>query len=265
VTYFESNRPRQYFPDFIVVARETGGREVTWLAETKGEIRPNTGLKSEAATLWCEKMSRTAHGQWRYLFVQQRKLQTSLQSGVRSLAELAASLVAPRPEPQPALFYLDDERATREAFKTMLPFYSLRAAAGYFSDGDAVDAEGWVDADGIGRLDERMFICRAVDRSMEPTIRDGDYIVLRANPVGTRQGKIVLAQYHGPADPDIGGAFTIKKYSSDKRADEDNEWRHTRIVLSPLNPEYKPIIIPEEDAESFRIVAEFVAVLRSMK
>ena len=30
-----------------------------WLAETKGEIRPNTALKSEAAELWCEKMSGT--------------------------------------------------------------------------------------------------------------------------------------------------------------------------------------------------------------
>jgi uncharacterized protein len=53
------------------------------------------------------------------------------------------------------------------------------------------------EADGFGTMDERMFVCRAVDRSMEPTVRDGDYIVLRANPVGTRQGKIVLAQYQG--------------------------------------------------------------------
>ena len=43
-------------------------------------------------------------------------------------------------------------------------------------------------ADGVGRLDERMFVCRAVGRSMEPTIRDGDYIVFRAKPTGTRQG-----------------------------------------------------------------------------
>jgi uncharacterized protein len=158
---------------------------------------------------------------------------------------------------------LDDARVEREKFKTLLPLYSLKAAAGYFGDGESVEPEGWVQADGLGTLDERMFVARAIGRSMEPTIQDGDYIVLRANPAGTRQGKIVLAQYHGPADPDTGGAFTIKKYSSEKSADEDNEWRHTRIVLSPLNPEYKPIIVPEEDAESFRIVAEFVAVLRN--
>ena len=42
VTYYEGNRPRQYFPDFIISAREADGREVMWLAETKGEMRLNT-------------------------------------------------------------------------------------------------------------------------------------------------------------------------------------------------------------------------------
>jgi len=49
ITYHESSRPRQYYPDFIIATRDVGGREVMWLAETKGEIRPNTALKSEAA------------------------------------------------------------------------------------------------------------------------------------------------------------------------------------------------------------------------
>ena len=99
MTYYESNRPRQYFPDFIIVARDADGREVMWLAETKGEIRPNTALKSEAARLWCEKMNGTKYGQWRYLFVPQRKLEAALAAGVKSLAELAESLVVVRPEP----------------------------------------------------------------------------------------------------------------------------------------------------------------------
>jgi len=91
VTYYESNRPRQYYPDFLVVTREASGREVLWLAEPKGEIRPNTALKSEAARLWCEKMSGTKYGSWRYLFLPQRKLEDALASGVRTLAELATS------------------------------------------------------------------------------------------------------------------------------------------------------------------------------
>jgi SOS-response transcriptional repressor LexA len=106
-----------------------------------------------------------------------------------------------------------------------------------------------------------MFVARAVGRSMEPTIRDGDFLVFRANPVGTRNGKIVLAQYRGLADADTGGSFTVKKYSSEKRQDPDTGWRHTRILLSPLNPGYQPIAISEDRVEDFQILAEFVAVL----
>jgi hypothetical protein len=186
VTYYESNRPQQYYPDFIIAARDADGREAMWLVETKGEIRPNTALKSEAARLWCEKMSATKYGQWRYLFVQQRKLEAALAAGVRSLAELADALVRARPEPQLRLVALEDERVKREAFKTLLPLYTLKAAAGYFGAGEAVEPEGWIEADGVGRLDEQMFVCRAAGRSMEPVIRDGDYLVFRAKPAGMR-------------------------------------------------------------------------------
>jgi type III restriction enzyme len=264
VTYYESNRPRQYYPDFIIAGRDQDGREVMWLAETKGEVRPNTALKSEAARLWCEKMSGTKYGQWRYLFVQQRKLDAALAAGVRSLAELSEALVRSRPEPQLRLISLEDERVKRDAFKTLLPLYSLKAAAGYFGDGEAVETEGWVDADSVGRIDDQMFVCRAVGRSMEPTIRDGDYVVFRAKPAGTRQGKVVLAQYRGPADPDTGGAFTVKRYSSEKESDDEGGWRHTQVTLSPTNPEYSPIILSRRDAESVQVVAELVTVLRGM-
>ncbi len=98
---------------------------------------------------------------------------------------------------------------------------------------------------------------------MEPTIHDGDYIVFRANPVGTRQGKIVLAQYRGPADPETGGAFTVKKYSSEKRQAGEAAWRHARIILSPMNPAFEPIVIHVDAVQAFRVVAEFIAVLRS--
>jgi type III restriction enzyme len=261
ITYYETNRPRQYYPDFIVVAREADGREVMWLAETKGEVRPNTALKSEAARQWCEKMSGTKYGQWRYLFVQQRKFEAALAARVKSFAELADALVRERPGPQFRLISLEDERVKREKFKKLLPLYSLKAAAGYFGKGEDVEPEGWVEAENLGRLDERMFVCRAVGRSMEPTIHDGDYMVFRANPAGTRQGKIVLAQYRGSADPDTGGAFTVKRYSSEKESDEEGGWRHARVTLSPINPEYTPIVLTRRDAEAVQIVAEFVTTL----
>lgn len=208
-------------------------------------------------------MSSTKYGQWRYLFLQQRKLEAALAAGVRTLAELAEAVVKTRPEPQLRFISIEDERIKREAFKTLLPVYTLKEAAGYFGNGEAVEPEGWVEADGAGRLDDQMFVCRAVGRSMEPSIHDGDHLVFRAKPVGTRQGKIVLAQYRGAADPDTGGAFTVKRFSSEKEADGEGGWRHTKLTLSPTNPEYSPIILSKRDAESAQIVAEFVTVLRS--
>lgn len=96
VTYYENSRPRQYFPDFIVAVREKDGQEVTWLAETKGEIRPNTILKTEAAQLWCDKMSRTNYGRWRFLFMPQKKFEAAVQRGAKSLGELLGPLRDPQ-------------------------------------------------------------------------------------------------------------------------------------------------------------------------
>lgn len=92
ITYYDSNRPRQYYPDFIVAVRDPDGGQTTWLAETKGEMRPTTTLKQEAAQLWCAKMSGTEFGPWRYLLVPQRRFERSNSAGVKSFIALADSL-----------------------------------------------------------------------------------------------------------------------------------------------------------------------------
>jgi len=148
-----------------------------------------------------------------------------------------------------------------EWFKKLLPVYSLKAAAGYFGEGEPVEPEGWIEVDGFGKLDERMFVACAVGRSMEPKIQDGDYIVFRASPTGSRIGKIVLVQYHGPEDPETGGAYTVKKYQSEKVTDEEGDWRHQRIILSPLNPEFSPIVLNEDQAGSVKVIAEYMGTL----
>ncbi|MGQ0552837.1 MAG: S24 family peptidase [Planctomycetota bacterium] len=157
----------------------------------------------------------------------------------------------------------DDARVRQGAFKTLLPVYSLRAAAGRFGGGEPVEPDGWVEASSIGKLDDRMFAAHAVGRSMEPTIHDGDLLVFRADPAGSREGKVVLAQYRGAADPETGGAYTVKRYTSVKQRDDDGSWRHASITLLPSNHDFQPIEIPRDAAADFRIVAEFIAVLRS--
>jgi phage repressor protein C with HTH and peptisase S24 domain len=150
-----------------------------------------------------------------------------------------------------------DPRAEKEAFKTLLPVYSLKAAAGSFGQSMSADPIGWMEVKGHA-LSQDMFVAQAVGQSMEPRIHDGDYLVFRANPEGPRQGKIVLVQYRGPADPDTGGSYTIKVYSSVKRLDKNETEFRQQIVLNPLNPEYEPIHLSPEQDQDLQVVAEYL-------
>ena len=142
-----------------------------------------------------------------------------------------------------------------------LPFYSLKAACGYFGEGEEVEEQGWIHVDGMGKLNRNMFVVKASGDSMEPTIHDGDYCVFRANPAGSRQGKIVLVQNHMPFDPEYGGSYAIKQYLSEKRYNDDGSWLHSNIVLKPLNERYTPIVLDELESEDFRVIGEFLGVV----
>lgn len=146
-------------------------------------------------------------------------------------------------------------------FIDFLPVYSLKAACGYFGEGEAVNEDGWIQAEGIGKLNRNMFVVQAIGHSMEPQIHDGDFCVFRANPAGSRQGKIVLVQHYNYYDPDYAGAYSIKEYSSVKSFDEFGNWQHEKIELLPINKDYNPIIIDAEDAEEFRVIGEFVGII----
>ena len=85
-----------------------------------------------------------------------------------------------------------------------------------------------------------MFVAQIVGKSMEPTIPDGSYCLFMAPVIGTRQGQIVLVQLRDTTDPDNGERYTVKRYQSEKVTDGDS-WRHARITLKPLNPDFQSI------------------------
>lgn len=155
----------------------------------------------------------------------------------------------------------DDPRVRKGAYRNLLPLYSFTAAAGRFHQAEEAEPLGWVEIKGHGKLQRSMFVARAVGASMEPKIHDGDLLVFRANPEGTRNGKIVLAQYRDAADSGSAGSFVVKVYSSTKAAGADGELAHKRILLRSLNPDYSHIEIPPGRAENFRIIAEFLFVI----
>jgi hypothetical protein len=141
-------------------------------------------------------------------------------------------------------------------FRTHLPLWTLAAAAGNLGTDMVAEAEDWVRLPDNVRLSEDMFVAHVEGRSMEPLIPDGSLNIFRYNVVGSRQNKIVLVERFGVSGE--GGRYSVKKYTSQKRFEGDDEWRHEQITFVPLNPEYEPWSPEEHD---FRIVAEWVRTL----
>lgn len=259
VTYYEGGRPRQYYPDFIVATGE-GDAEEWWVVETKGEIWPNTDLKRQAAEKWCRMMTSAGEGPWEYVFVHQPAFERAKKQGVKSFAKLLEALGSREPEKLTLTLISDADAPEDERFKSLLPVYSLEAAAGYFGEGHEVDREGWIEV-GASLADD-MFVSKVVGTSMEPLIPDGSLCVFRARPAGSRQGKVVLAQSHDVSDPETGGSYTVKTYSSEKVVDEETgDLVNVEVTLRPKNPSFEPIVIEADYEADVSVVAEFLSVL----
>jgi len=139
-------------------------------------------------------------------------------------------------------------------FKTHLPRYSLRAAAGKFLDNEEVVEQGWVETpEDMRKLYPDMFVAEIVGHSMEPLIPYGSLCIFRANVVGSRIDRLILAEDRHA------NAYSVKRYQSKKEPTEEG-WKHEYIRLESLNPAF-PSWELELDEERYRIVAEFIRVL----
>jgi len=105
-----------------------------------------------------------------------------------------------------------------------------------------------------------MFVAQVVGNSMEPAITDGSYCLFAAPVAGTRQGKTVLVQLRDATDPETGERYTVKRHESEKTKDGD-AWRHARITLKPVNPNFEPIVLTGAEEGQVQVIAECVEVL----
>ena len=150
-----------------------------------------------------------------------------------------------------------------ERYVTCVPLVPLEVAAGAFGHPQTVEGEDeweWVEVDSARRLRPGMFVAQVTGRSMEPMVPDGAYALFRSPVEGTRQGKTVLVQLRGVVDPETGAQYTLKRYESERIATSDS-WRHAKITLKPMNPEFAPIVLTGEDDGDLTVVAELMEVL----
>jgi SOS-response transcriptional repressor LexA len=154
-----------------------------------------------------------------------------------------------------------------ERFETCVPLSSLRAAAGRFSEEQAgLEAHGewaseWVTWNDHPHFEPGMFVAKVQGKSMEPEVPDGAYCLFRPLHAGSRQAKRLLVWHSGIDDAMTSGHYTLKVYASEKETAEDGSWRHTKVVLRPLNPDFESIVLTPSDEGEVRVIAELAAVL----
>lgn len=141
-------------------------------------------------------------------------------------------------------------------YRTHLPRYSLQIAAGPFLENREVSEVDWVETPEDLRLDDSMFVAQIAGHSMEPQIPDGSLCVFRRGVQGSRDGRLVLVENRETSG---NNRYTVKRYRSQK-VQTGEEWRHARIRLESLNPDYPSWDLDPEE-ERYRILAEFVRVL----
>ncbi|MFT3857688.1 MAG: gas vesicle protein GvpD [Aquabacterium sp.] len=147
-----------------------------------------------------------------------------------------------------------------------VPVVDLKFAAGHFSSPQVLDegATDWVALPDWVAPQPGLFVAQVVGESMNRRIPNGAWCLFRANPPGTRNGKIVVVQHRSISDPETGGSYTVKRYRSEKVGDEDGGWRHTRVVLEPETDRegLSPLVIETSDEEvPCTVTAEMLIVL----
>jgi SOS-response transcriptional repressor LexA len=148
-----------------------------------------------------------------------------------------------------------------------VPIFDLEIAAGGFSDQQGLENAGnreeseWVQLPEHINTTEGMFVTRVVGESMNKRIINGSWCLFKANPGGSRNGKIVLVQHRDIEDPDHGGTYTVKTYHSEK-VEEDGVLVNQRIVLKPETNAYgySPIVI-ERELDDVSIIGNFIALI----
>ncbi len=143
-----------------------------------------------------------------------------------------------------------------------VPLFNLEIAAGSFSHEQYIEDCDWVELPDSFKPQAGHFVARVVGESMNKRIPNGSWCLFKANPGGSRNNKVVIAQHQDIQDQDTGASFTIKLYTSEKTINDDL-WSHKKIILKPdsYDKNYRELVFDDESSESLKIIGELVAVI----
>ena len=91
----------------------------------------------------------------------------------------------------------------------------------------------------------------------------GARCLLRLAPPGPWENRLLLLEHPEIDDPDLGGSFTLRRYRSQQKVDEDGNWRAPQIVLSAASPrdDVAPQVLEDVEEGSIWVIAELLEVL----
>jgi hypothetical protein len=263
---------RSMHPDFVFF-HEVGGLVVASIVDPHGHHLDDALMKLKALAHFAEKHGNAFHriealdkldGQMKVLDMKSEAVREEVIFRAQNAADIYRSPLAVdydsdrKLEPKRAAKALPFRRVTpkpEQRWTTCVPFVELAAAAGAWGPsregvpelGD-VDIE-WITWDDAPRFTKDMFVARVRGRSMEPVIADGAACLFRRVDAPSAPDRAVLVRHGGTADPETGGAFTVKRYRPTGE----------QIVLEPANAEFAPLVV--NDGDEVRVIAEVVKVL----
>lgn len=183
-----------------------------------------------------------------------------MENGVGALLpDLAATEVSIPPCELP--FRILSEEARSDSTNAV-PLLDLEIAAGDFSREQWLIECQWVQLPEPFVAKDGYFVAKVIGESMNRRIPSGSWCLFRHDTAGSREGKIVLVQSRDVQDPDTGGRYTIKRYSSEK-LETQIDWHHERIILSPdsHSKEYQPILITNAEESELQVLGEYIATI----
>jgi DUF2075 family protein len=165
-------------------------------------------------------------------------------------------------EPYPGLPLRILDPTEARPFVNCVPVFDLPIAAGEFGPDLLAGTPDWVELPDGFTPKEGFFVVRVCGESMNRRIPNGSWCLFRANPAGSRQGKVVIVSHQSIQDPDNGGSYTVKIYDSVKQ-ETDDSWIHQQINLHPDSnmPGFRTINIEVDDSSEFKVIGAFVAIL----
>jgi len=145
---------------------------------------------------------------------------------------------APSPGGKLLSFRRIDQPRPIDHYRTCVPLYALKVAAGHPDEFQFVEESTWVEQISTRRtLGPGMFVAQVEGDSMEPRVPSGSYCLFGPPPVDA-DGEIVLAELRQRRDLSEGGWYLLKRFrrSSGGKAE-----------LLSLNRKYPPRILRIDD------------------